>query len=215
MRRRRPTRWRPIDAQRRARRRSARRGCAASTARSSISTSSPSRTACSRTSDETIDVLRALAAAGRRRRRSPRRSASTPTTRRAQLRDHVQVCFDCCHFAVEYEDPPRRSSGCSGAGIRVGRVQLSSALDVALSRRRGASATRVADRLRPFADSTYLHQVIERHGGALRHFPDLDDALRRRGAEHAATRVAHPLPRAALHRATTTASARRRTTSRR
>jgi sugar phosphate isomerase/epimerase len=89
---------------------------------------------------------------------------------------HVQVCFDCCHFAVEYEDPADALERLRRAGIRVGRVQLSSAIDVALpSTREGIS--RIADRLRPFADATYLHQVIERRGSALRHFPDLKDAL--------------------------------------
>jgi sugar phosphate isomerase/epimerase len=91
------------------------------------------------------------------------------------LLEHVRVCFDCCHFAVEYEDPGEALERLHRAGIRVGRVQLSSAIDVVL--RGGAEQTRVTDRLRPFADATYLHQVIERHGSALRHFPDLDDAL--------------------------------------
>ena len=25
--------------------------------------------------------------------------------REAHLREHVRICLDCCHFAVEYEDP--------------------------------------------------------------------------------------------------------------
>ena len=40
------------------------------------------------------------------------------------------------------------------------------------------AAGKVAGRLRPFAETTYLHQVVERQGkGPLRHFPDLDEAL--------------------------------------
>ena len=86
------------------------------------------------------------------------------------LRDHVQVCFDCCHFAVEYEDPVVALERITSAGIKIGRVQLSSALKV-------VSPGGVAERLRPFADSTYLHQVVESRGGCLLHFPDLDQAL--------------------------------------
>jgi hypothetical protein len=42
----------------------------------------------------------------------------------------------------------------------------------------GASATEdLTARLQPFADSTYLHQVIARRGDTLEHFPDLGDAL--------------------------------------
>ncbi len=92
------------------------------------------------------------------------------------LLDHVQVCFDCCHFAVEYEEPAAALQRLQQAGIKVGRVQLSSAIDVAVPPA-GAERARVLERLRPFADATYLHQVIERRGGNLRHFPDLQDAL--------------------------------------
>ena len=97
------------------------------------------------------------------------------------LLEHVQVCFDCCHFAVEYEDPAVALERLQKAGIRIGRVQLSSALDVELPPA-AAQRSQVTDRLRPFADATYLHQVIERDtDGLLRHYPDLGDALRDAG----------------------------------
>jgi hypothetical protein len=35
----------------------------------------------------------------------------------------------------------------------------------------------VVERLRAFADTTYLHQVVERRSSGLRHYPDLPDAL--------------------------------------
>ena len=95
---------------------------------------------------------------------------------RAALTEHVQVCFDCCHFAVEFEDPDEALDRLHRAGLRIGRVQLSSALDVPLPPT-GEATARIAERLRPFADTTYLHQVIERHGTELRHLPDLPDAL--------------------------------------
>jgi hypothetical protein len=38
-------------------------------------------------------------------------------------------------------------------------------------------AAAVAGRLRPFADTTYLHQVVEPREEGLRHYPDLDVAL--------------------------------------
>ena len=96
---------------------------------------------------------------------------------RQQLREHVRICVDCCHFAVEFEDPAEALTRLGDAGIQTGRVQLSSALDVTFPQDDSAAAARI-DRLRRFADSTYLHQVIERRPGLpLRHFADLDEAL--------------------------------------
>jgi sugar phosphate isomerase/epimerase len=92
------------------------------------------------------------------------------------LRDHVRLCLDCCHFAVEYEDPDAALTRVQNAGIQVGRVQLSSALRVTFPEP-GQESDALAGRLRRFADSTYLHQVIERRGAELRHVPDLGEAL--------------------------------------
>ena len=99
------------------------------------------------------------------------------STAREHLLDHVRLCFDCCHFAVEYEDPAVSLARFESAGIRIGRVQLSSALHVRFPTDPGQAAA-MAGGLRPFADSTYLHQVVERRGNDRTHFPDLDEALR-------------------------------------
>lgn len=97
---------------------------------------------------------------------------------RDHLRDHVTICVDCCHFAVEYEDAAAALERVRRAGVRVGRVQLSSALKVVFPRDETQCAS-LRERLRRFADSTYLHQVIERRDGTLRHYPDLGVALDR------------------------------------
>jgi hypothetical protein len=90
--------------------------------------------------------------------------------------EHVQICFDCCHFAVEYEDASAALERLRASNLRIGRVQLSSALHVDLSGD-AAQLASVAQRLRPFAESTYLHQVVEKGDQGLRQFPDLDVAL--------------------------------------
>jgi sugar phosphate isomerase/epimerase len=88
------------------------------------------------------------------------------------LLEHICLCYDTCHFAVAYEEPETALAALAARGIRVGRVQLSSALKVSLP------AEGLAEQLAPFADSTYLHQVGERRDdGSLRRFPDLGDAL--------------------------------------
>jgi sugar phosphate isomerase/epimerase len=80
--------------------------------------------------------------------------------------DHVTVCFDACHSAVAYEEPEEALEALDAAGIRVGKAQLSAALNV--------PAAAHAE-LRAFADPIYLHQVTER--GSLRAWPDLPEAL--------------------------------------
>jgi len=100
---------------------------------------------------------------------------------RQHLQDHIRLCFDCCHFAVEFEDPGQALDRLQKAGIRIGRVQLSSALDV----RFPGDANRAVDmarRLEAFADKTYLHQVVERARTDLHRYPDLDVALAKRTA---------------------------------
>jgi sugar phosphate isomerase/epimerase len=95
------------------------------------------------------------------------------------LLEHVRACFDACHAAVAYEEPGEALDRLQAAGIRVGKVQLSSALRVALEE---APADRAATEraLRAFADSTYLHQVAQRNrDGSLVHYPDLPEALAR------------------------------------
>ncbi len=105
---------------------------------------------------------------------------------RACLLDHVRVCFDACHVAVGYEDPGDVLDRFAALGIKVGKVQVSSALKADLP---GNPAVReeVAGALAPFVESTYLHQVVQRNrDGSFAHYPDLPDALPAIGAPEAA-----------------------------
>lgn len=95
----------------------------------------------------------------------------------AHLLEHIRICYDTCHFAVEYEDPEVVFAQLQAAGIRIGKIQLSAAVKVILPES-AAQRRLVVERLRPFAESTYLHQVIERSvDGKLHHYPDLLKAL--------------------------------------
>ena len=94
-----------------------------------------------------------------------------------KIRRHIRLCYDTCHFAVEYEDPLSVIQRLRNAGISIGKMQLSAAVKVDLPsdiNKRQA----IADRLTPFAESTYLHQVIERYpDNSLHHYDDLVQAL--------------------------------------
>lgn len=96
---------------------------------------------------------------------------------RTTLLDHIQVCYDTCHFAVEYEETEEALARFDRLGLKVGRVQISSALKVDLPsdemRRKS-----LAEQLGAFAESTYLHQVLERReSGEIARYPDLIEAL--------------------------------------
>lgn len=93
------------------------------------------------------------------------------------LRTHIRVCYDTCHFAVEYEDPKKAIQQFRDAGILIGKVQISAALKVQLNKEIEKRIP-VASKLQAFEESTYLHQVIERRDdGSLHHYSDLDEAL--------------------------------------
>jgi sugar phosphate isomerase/epimerase len=90
------------------------------------------------------------------------------------LREHVGVCFDTCHMAVEFEDPAAALAQIERAGIRLAKVQVSAGLRTVLAGD-GAAAR---EALEAFADDVYLHQVVERTpGGGLRRYLDLPEAL--------------------------------------
>ena len=90
------------------------------------------------------------------------------------IREHLGVCLDTCHMAVEFEDPAQVLDVLAGAGIRVAKVQVTAGLRVQLP---GDDASAL-EALAAFADDVYLHQVVERRAdGRLSRFLDLPQAL--------------------------------------
>jgi len=87
------------------------------------------------------------------------------------LRRHLGICYDICHGAVEFEDPADAFARLSAAGIRIAKLQLSSALRLPAV---GADTERT---LAAFDDGVYLHQVVERRNGALTRYVDLAPAF--------------------------------------
>jgi sugar phosphate isomerase/epimerase len=87
------------------------------------------------------------------------------------LHDHLGLCLDLCHAAVEFEDPAEVLQRLEAAGIRVCKMQISAGLrlptlDV------GALAA-----LRRFDDRVYLHQVVQRGPDGLVRYTDLPAAF--------------------------------------
>ncbi len=95
----------------------------------------------------------------------------------AAIRNHIRVCYDTCHFAIEFEHPTIALQQLQEAGIMVSKIQLSSAIKVSLPPI-GPQRQQVYDRLIPFTESTYLHQVIAKMpDGSLHRYRDLCQAL--------------------------------------
>jgi sugar phosphate isomerase/epimerase len=90
------------------------------------------------------------------------------------IREHLGVCLDACHLAVEFEEPRQVLDALEAAGIRVPKVQVTAGLRAVV--REGDDA--ILDALAAFADDVYLHQVVERRddGTLVRHL-DLPQAL--------------------------------------
>ncbi len=87
------------------------------------------------------------------------------------LHDHLGLCLDLCHAAVEFEDAAACVGRLDAAGIRVHKLQISAGL------RLPQLDTEALAALRRFDDPVYLHQVIERGPGGLRRFSDLPEAF--------------------------------------
>ncbi len=104
---------------------------------------------------------------------------------------HLRLCYDVCHFAVSYEDPATVFAQLAASGIRVGRIQVSSALRVDLGEKREEKL----NALRAFLEPIYLHQVVARtQSGELVRYPDLDLALAADSADHVEWRVHFHVP---------------------
>jgi hypothetical protein len=89
----------------------------------------------------------------------------------ALIRHHLGVCLDTCHAALQFENPAESLRQYESAGIRVPKIQISSAL-------RTNASPDALEALRPFAEPVYLHQVKARTlTGEMLSWTDLTQAL--------------------------------------
>ena len=106
-----------------------------------------------------------------------RRLGLTTLQAQAAIKDHLQLCYDVCHFALAYEQPGEVFRQVEEAGIRIGKIQISAALKSLLPNS-AEERKQVGELYKPFAESTYLHQVVARQAdNSLRHYNDLPAAL--------------------------------------
>ena len=78
------------------------------------------------------------------------------------LRKHLGMVYDICHQAVEYEDIGKSLRSLADAGIPVFKLQEAAALRVPNVTKETVEA------MRPFADTVYLTQTVEKSDGTVK-----------------------------------------------
>jgi len=104
----------------------------------------------------------------------------------AFMREHLGICYDTCHMAVEFETPDDALSRLNTARIKIQKIQLSSALSF-----RSGEARKT---LLAFDEEIYLHQVTKKNGQRIARFSDIAPALASSGDEDTEWRVHFHVP---------------------
>ncbi len=90
--------------------------------------------------------------------------------------NHIQLCYDVCHFALVYESPEFVISSMKDAEIKIGKIQISAAIKC--KRSEIVSIEKQQSCLRQFDEPTYLHQsVVKLKDNRFDHFSDLKEGI--------------------------------------
>ena len=90
------------------------------------------------------------------------------------VQTHLGVCYDVCHQAVEFEDVAESIRSLAAAEIRINKVHITCAIEVA----NPGSNPAALEALARYAEPRYLHQTFARStSGSIVKQVDLDTAL--------------------------------------
>ena len=91
---------------------------------------------------------------------------------------HIRVCHDICHAAVMFENQAKAIACYEKAGIRIGKVQVSSAIRIPFDAMSDPERTDALRQVQAFAEDRYLHQtMIRRPDGDMDFYEDLPLAI--------------------------------------
>ena len=111
------------------------------------------------------------------------------------IRSHFGVCHDICHSAVMFETQTKAIKQYCEADIRIGKVQVSSAVEVNFEQSTPTQKLEKIEQLTRFAEPKYLHQTVIRTDTETLFFQDLSDALNSAGTDpHGCWRVHFHVP---------------------
>ncbi len=94
-----------------------------------------------------------------------------------QVRRHLGVCHDVCHSAVMFEPQSVAMNAYADAGIRVGKIQVSSAVEVDFDALDPSDREPAFLELQRFAEPRYLHQTCIRAADEVTFHEDLSLAV--------------------------------------
>src|SRR5205085_7564935 len=81
------------------------------------------------------------------------------------IREHIQLCYDVCHFAIGYEDHAHMIEQLRSLGIKTGKIQISAALKSTVPANT-EERNKIIETFRKFNEPVYLHQVVAlKHDG--------------------------------------------------
>lgn len=86
------------------------------------------------------------------------------------IKEHIQICYDICHFSLAYEEPQTTFEKFEENGIKIGKIQISSALKIRFDHQNDAEVWKSLAR---FNEPTYLHQVTALENGEVVTYNDL------------------------------------------
>lgn len=88
---------------------------------------------------------------------------------------HLRICYDICHQSVQFEDHLKNFEILNKRNIKIGKIQLSSALEINVKKH---TLNNLKIDLDKFKDEIYLHQVvIKNFDGSFTKYRDLPEAL--------------------------------------
>ncbi|MFK7960404.1 MAG: metabolite traffic protein EboE [Phycisphaerales bacterium] len=107
--------------------------------------------------------------------------AGASATEERVVRRHLRVCHDVCHAAVMFDGQAESMRVFDAAGIHVGKIQVSAALDIDFRRMPEAVRAAALERLDAFAEPRFLHQtaIRRRSDGPVELLDDLPMAITR------------------------------------
>jgi hypothetical protein len=90
------------------------------------------------------------------------------------IKTHIQLCYDVCHFAVSFERPEDVIKKLEVEQIKVGKIQISSALKVDFSSQAEEKLSVIAQ----YNEPVYLHQVVaQKKDTSFVKYTDLNEAI--------------------------------------
>ena len=87
---------------------------------------------------------------------------------------YITICYDVCHFSLAYEEPKETLQKLAENGLKVGKIQVSSALKILFNE---GDNQEIWDTLAKFNEPVYLHQVTQLIDGNVKTVNDLPDIL--------------------------------------